>query len=139
MAFTTDSFQSIIEKPWGKEIILTPTDLERVGKILCVSVGKRLSLQYHQTKEETLSLFSGSAELLIEDASGKLINLPMELQRGYTIAAGQKHRITATSDCVIFEVSSPEHGSTIRVEDDYNRPNETEELRKENNRGWPNG
>ena len=139
MPFTSESFQSIIVKPWGKEIILTPADLERCGKILFVDAGKRLSLQYHETKEETLSLFSGNAEIIIEDYSGVLISKPMEIQHGYTIRPGQKHRITAISDSVIFEISSPELGTTARLEDDYGRTDETEEDRQEGDRGWNNG
>ena len=52
-----------VEKPWGFEIILTPENLGRVGKILFVKKGERLSLQYHDQKEETLCLFSGKALL----------------------------------------------------------------------------
>jgi len=33
-------------------------------------------------------------------------------------------------DCNSIEVSTPEAGTTYRIEDDYKRPNETEELRQ---------
>jgi hypothetical protein len=35
------------------------------------------------------------------------------------------------TDCDILEVSTPEIGTTFRLEDDFKRPDETEELRKE--------
>ena len=41
-----------VEKPWGYELIWAETD-EYVGKILHVTEGEALSLQYHQIKDET--------------------------------------------------------------------------------------
>jgi hypothetical protein len=38
--------------------------------------------------------------------------------------------LVGVTDCEIFEVSSPEKGVTYRLEDDYKRPDETEEMRK---------
>ncbi len=60
----------------------------------------------------------------------------MEKEKGYTIAVGQRHRLHAIEDSDIMEVSTPEIGNTIRSEDDYNRGDETEEVRKDPNRGW---
>ena len=60
----------------------------------------------------------------------------MELQKGYTITPPQKHRIEAIEDSSIFEVSSPESGTTFRLEDDSARPDETEDVRSKKNRGW---
>ena len=37
-----------------------------------------------------------------------------------------------------MEVSTPETGTTYRLEDDYQRVNETEEVRSSSNRGWQN-
>ncbi len=48
----------------------------------------------------------------------------MKLKHGYHINIAQKHRVEAIEDCYIFEVSSPEKGATIRVEDDYERSDE---------------
>jgi len=116
-----------IPKPWGYEIIFTPSNLERVGKILYVKKGHRLSLQYHDKKEETLCLVSGKAKIWLENSQGKILHLPMKLKVGYTVLSGQKHRIEAIEDSCIVEVSSPEIGQTFRIEDDYGR--RTERLR----------
>jgi len=112
------------DKPWGYEIIFTPPNLLRVGKILFIKKGCRLSLQYHTLKEETLCLFSGKAKIYLEDKDQKIKPLYMEPQMGYTITKRQKHRIEAIEDSFIFEVSSPEKGKTIRLEDDYGRGEE---------------
>ena len=47
----------IVEKPWGREIWYALTD-HYAGKVLEVKAGKRLSLQKHNIKEETLYLLS---------------------------------------------------------------------------------
>jgi len=39
-------------------------------------------------------------------------------------------------NAVIMEASTPETGTTIRLQDDYKRPDETEDVRKLDNRGW---
>ncbi|MFA7253210.1 MAG: hypothetical protein WC107_01505 [Patescibacteria group bacterium] len=54
--YYTTPFQTRVEKPWGFEIVYTPPEAPAVGKILHVNAGKRLSLQYHDEKIETLCL-----------------------------------------------------------------------------------
>ena len=113
-----------INKPWGYEVVFTPKNLERVGKILFIKKGCRLSLQYHDQKEETLCLFQGKAKIWLEDKKGQIKTLYMKPQMGYTILKGQKHRLEALEDSFILEVSSPEKGTTYRLEDDYQRGKE---------------
>jgi len=134
--FSTTPFQKKVDKPWGYEIIYTPEGLAYAGKILFVRAGKKLSFQYHDEKIETITLFSGKALIWLEDSSGTIQKVPMEQGKGYTIALQQKHRVEAVEDSFILESSVPESGTTFRVEDEYARPNETEDLRKEDNRGW---
>ena len=122
--FTTNPFSQKVNKPWGYEIIFTPPNLSRVGKILFIKKGCRLSLQYHDQKEETLCLFQGKAKIRLEDKKGQIKTLYMKPQMGYTILKGQKHRLEALEDSFIFEVSSPEKGTTYRLEDDYQRGTE---------------
>ncbi|KUK82925.1 MAG: cupin 2 conserved barrel domain protein [Microgenomates bacterium 39_6] len=111
-------------KPWGWEILFTPENLPYAGKILFVKAGKRLSLQYHDQKQETLSLLKGKANLILENEKGKMVSLMMIPKNGYTINQGKKHRLEAITDCLIIEASTPEIGKTYRIEDDYNRKNE---------------
>jgi hypothetical protein len=91
--------------------------------------GRRLSLQVHDMKIETLSLISGRAVLTLEDEVGELVSTEMSCYVGYTIHPGRRHRLTAITDCEIAEASTPEVGTTFRLEDDYGRPDETEALR----------
>lgn len=134
--FTNTPFSKKVEKPWGYELIFTPEDLPYTGKIMHIDAGKRQSLQIHDKKQETYFLASGKGGVIIENTKGEMETIEFETGKGYTTKVGQKHRIFATTDCDVWEVSTPELGTTYRLEDDYKRPDETEELRKEPNRGW---
>ncbi|OGK64453.1 hypothetical protein A2313_03135 [Candidatus Roizmanbacteria bacterium RIFOXYB2_FULL_41_10] len=134
----TKPYQQRIDKPWGYELIYSPDFAESTGKILHVFAGKRLSLQYHDTKTETLCLIKGKAKIVLSNNQDQLEEILMELNKGYYIAIGQKHRVIAISDCDLLESSTPEKGNTYRIEDDSHRPTETEELRSSPNRGWIN-
>jgi mannose-6-phosphate isomerase len=136
MKFSKTGFQKKVNKPWGEEIIFTPPNLGRTGKIEKVKAGKKLSLQYHDKKEETVCLISGKALLWVENNQKRIEKIPMKLNFGYTILPFQKHRIEALKDSVLGEVSSAEKGTTVRIEDDYGRTNETQTVRKSPNRGW---
>jgi len=129
-------YQKKVEKPWGYEIHWTPSDLPYVGKILHINAGKRLSLQRHDKKQETWYMMKGKAKVVWDNEKKELIETELEYGRGYTCMIGQRHRLVGITDCDVIEVSTPEIGITERLEDDYHRPNETEELRKLKNRGW---
>ncbi len=60
----------------------------------------------------------------------------MEFGKGYTIVPFQCHRFEALEDSDIIEVSTAEKGTTFRLEDDYSRSDETEQIRKQPGRGW---
>ena len=134
--YATTPFQNRVDKPWGHEIIYTPEEAPAVGKILYVKAGKRLSLQYHDEKVETLCLIEGKGKMVLSDSSGERQEIQMEKEKGYFVRPGQIHRIIAVSDIVFIESSTPETGNTYRLEDDANRTDETEAVRKTANRGW---
>ena len=47
-----------VSKPWGHETIWAHTD-RYVGKILHITAGQALSVQYHERKDETVYLLTG--------------------------------------------------------------------------------
>jgi mannose-6-phosphate isomerase len=118
-----------IEKPWGWELHWTPDNLPYMGKILHVNAGKRLSLQAHDLKQESWMLLSGQAMLIWENDQGELTETELQPGQGYSCALGQRHRLAGITDCDVLEVSTPEKGITWRLEDEYSRPDETEEQR----------
>ena len=108
-----------VEKPWGHEIWWAKTE-RYVGKILHVTAGHALSLQYHNVKDETIYLYSG--KLLYEiEVNGVLTK--RELKPGDTVHVSPKtvHRMTAIEDSDVFEVSTPELDDVVRLEDRYGR------------------
>ncbi len=128
--FSTEGYVKKVEKPWGYELHWVPAGLPYMGKILHIDAGKRLSLQVHDVKQESYWLSHGECDLIIENSKGELETIHMQKGLGYTTHVGQKHRHQAVTDCDIVEVSMPEQGTTLRLEDDYKRPDETPEQRK---------
>ena len=47
-----------VEKPWGHELIWAETD-RYAGKVLVIETGRRLSLQYHERKDESIYVLAG--------------------------------------------------------------------------------
>jgi len=130
--FTVQPEGRRVDKPWGYEILLSPADAPYAAKLIHVRAGKRLSLQLHDTKVETQTLVAGQGILVLEGADGQLHEIAMQPGVGYHVAVGQRHRLCAPpeADATVFEASTPELGVTLRLEDDYARPDETEELRR---------
>ncbi|HVZ67623.1 MAG TPA: cupin [Patescibacteria group bacterium] len=128
--FTNEGYIKRVDKPWGYELHWVPEGLPYMGKIEHVNEGARLSLQVHDAKQESWFLMNGRGKIIWEDKDGNIIETEMEKGKGYTCALGQKHRLVGITDCDIIEVSTPEMGTTLRLEDDYKRPDETPEQRK---------
>lgn len=128
--FVNSSYVKKVEKPWGYELHWVPENEPYMGKVLHINQGARLSLQYHDQKKESWYLMQGQAKVIWDDSEGELVETELESGKGYTTAVGQRHRLAGITDCDILEVSTPEMGTTYRLEDDYSRPNETPEQRK---------
>lgn len=127
--FSTEAYVRKVEKPWGYELHFVPDSLPYMGKIIHIDAGKRLSLQVHDKKQESWMIMNGEGKVVWEDKNGEMIEAILQPGKGYTCALGQKHRLVGITDCDIIEVSTPEIGTTYRLEDDYKRPDETEEVR----------
>ncbi len=128
-AFLTEPYVRRVEKPWGYELHWVPDQAPYMGKILHITAGARLSLQLHDEKQESWLLMSGQAAVEWENAAGELIETALLPGTGYSTRVGQKHRLKGITDCDIVEVSTPERGTTWRLEDDYARPDQTPEVR----------
>jgi mannose-6-phosphate isomerase-like protein (cupin superfamily) len=110
-----------VEKPWGHEEIWAEND-RYAGKILFVRAGHRLSLQYHQKKDESIYLLRGRLRVTLENGDGELEVRDLEPGETRDVPAGRRHRFEAIEDCEILEVSSPELDDVVRIDDDYERP-----------------
>jgi mannose-6-phosphate isomerase-like protein (cupin superfamily) len=134
--FVTTGYVRRVPKPWGYELHLSADDAPYMVKILHINKDCRVSLQAHDAKSETWTVHKGKAGVIIENAKGELEQIELEPGMGYTSQIGQRHRLIGLTDCDVFEASTPELGTTWRLDDDYSRPDETEAMRAEPNRGW---
>lgn len=128
--FDIEPYVKRVEKPWGYELHWVREAAPYIGKVLHVNAGARLSLQVHDQKQESWFLMHGRAAVIWEDSEGDLVETELQPGVGYSTKVGQKHRLKGLTDTDIIEVSTPEAGTTWRLEDDYARPHETPEQRK---------
>ncbi len=128
-SFSNDPYVRRVEKPWGYEIHWVPADAPYLGKVLHINEGARLSLQLHDQKQESWFVMNGQAAVIWENDQGELIQTELLPGQGYSTKLGQRHRLIGLTDCDVLEVSTPELGTTWRLDDDYARPHETPEQR----------
>jgi mannose-6-phosphate isomerase-like protein (cupin superfamily) len=117
----------VVPKPWGREEIFAENE-RYAGKLLYISAGQSLSLQYHERKDETLYVLEGEVILLVGagDDRKRLTELRLRPGESYRIRPGTLHRMRAEQPCVLVEVSSPELDDVVRLEDAYGRAGTTE-------------
>jgi mannose-6-phosphate isomerase len=128
--FDVTPYQRRVEKPWGYEYHLVPPETPYMLKVIHINQGARLSLQVHDTKSESWTVIKGRAAVIWENEHGEIITTELEAGKGYTTQLGQKHRLVGVTDCDVVEASTPEAGTTWRLDDDYARPHETPDQRK---------
>ena len=111
---------SKVVKPWGFELLWAYTD-RYAGKILHIDPGHRLSLQYHNSKDETLYLLNGRMQLELEDDGGALVQHIVAAGESFRVPAGRRHRLHALEECHVLEASTPELDDVVRIHDEYGR------------------
>ena len=108
-----------IEKPWGYEEIWAETD-KYVGKILTILPNQRLSLQYHEKKEETIYVLRG--QLIVWHSEDERDLTTIEKGGVYHVLPNTVHRFgSKLGICKLIEVSTPELDDVVRLADDYKR------------------
>lgn len=109
-----------VPKPWGEELIWALTD-RYCGKIITIETGRRLSLQYHERKDETIFVTRGRLLLLLEDDGGTDVNRELGPGDAAHVPVGRRHRYEAIERVELVEVSTPELDDVVRIEDDFGR------------------
>ena len=112
------------EKPWGYELLYAHTS-RYVGKVIFVEKGHRLSLQYHQRKDESMYILSGKARIDFGEDEAKLTSLVLEPGGTIRLKPLTRHRVEALEDTTLLEVSTPELEDVVRLRDDYGRAEES--------------
>jgi mannose-6-phosphate isomerase len=112
--------QRHVPKPWGSEQIWALTE-RYCGKVIRISAGKRLSLQRHERKEESLIVMRGTLRLHLEDDEGVVRVLELGPGESAHVDTHRIHRFEAATDVELVEVSTPEIDDVERLEDDFGR------------------
>ena len=113
-----------VDKPWGYELRFARTE-RYAGKVLFIKAGSQLSLQYHETKDEAFLVHDGTLELVLDRGEAQQV-VRMGPGDARRIAPGTIHRFRAVTDCMLFEVSTPELEDVVRLEDDFGREGTSE-------------
>jgi mannose-6-phosphate isomerase-like protein (cupin superfamily) len=117
---SSDDLPRRVDKPWGYEIWWALTDIY-CGKILHVDAGQRLSLQYHEEKDETSYLQSGRLRLTRGPSADELETTEVGPGTSWRNRPGDVHTIEAIEDSDVLEVSTPQVDDVVRLQDAYGR------------------
>lgn len=110
-----------VDKPWGHEELFALVDGKFCGKAIHVTEGHALSLQYHEQKEETISVQSGRLQVEIGRSEDALETFELHPGESIHLLPGVRHRVTALVDTVMLEASTTELHDVVRLEDRYGR------------------
>jgi len=112
---------SRIEKPWGFEQIRVHTE-RYVVKTLHIHPGEGTSIQFHEKKDESVSLVSGDASLLVYQSKDDTPSQSsLEIGKWLRVQPGTIHRMESDKGGEILEVSTPELDDVVRLIDPYDR------------------
>src|SRR5712671_1400487 len=115
-----------VPKPWGHETIWARSE-RYVGKILHITAGHELSVQYHNRKDETIYLLSGEIIYRVQkDGNDDVLDdVKLKVGESFRITPGTIHQMVAVTDCDVLEVSTPEVDDIVRLSDKYGREGTT--------------
>ncbi|HSR91731.1 MAG TPA: cupin [Gemmatimonadales bacterium] len=113
-----------VSKPWGSELWFAHTD-QYAGKILRVRAGCRLSVQFHEEKDETSFVLSGRVIVSQGESPDTLTTLELEPGDSWRNSPLVVHTLEAVEDAEIIEVSTPQLDDVVRLEDRYGRVGDT--------------
>ena len=108
-------YENKTDKPWGYEKVLIFTE-KYLTKELYLKEGFKTSLHYHNDKDETMYILSGSGYIEFEDRKEYFSK-----DDSIRIQPGVVHSIVANENTILHEVSTPYLDDTVCVKDFYDR------------------
>lgn len=91
------------------------------GKILRIRAGCRLSIQYHEEKDETSYVLSGRVIVSQGDSADRMTAREFRPGESWRNQPLLVHTLEAVEDSEIIEVSTPQVEDVVRLEDRYGR------------------
>jgi mannose-6-phosphate isomerase len=110
-----------VDKPWGHEIWWAHAPGLYVGKTIHVDAGHKLSVQYHEYKDETSMLQSGRMWLYRGQSADSMTKTEIGPGHVWRNEPGVVHTVEAIEDAVFVEVSTDHLLDVVRLEDGYGR------------------
>lgn len=110
-----------VDKPWGHEEVFALVEGKFCGKAIHVNDGHSLSLQYHEEKEEVISVQSGCLKVEVGLHEDELETFDLEAGESIHLRPFTRHRVTAIGDTVMLEASTTQLMDVVRLEDRYGR------------------
>jgi len=101
------------DKPWGYEKVLSLTS-EELRKELFIKEGYQTSYHYHEKRDETMHIVSGSGYIEFDDGKKKF-----KKGDALRIEPNTPHTIVAEENTIIHEVSTPYPEDVVRIKDYY--------------------
>lgn len=111
----------VVNKPWGRECWIE-INARYCLKRIELNARMRTSLQLHERKIETNVIITGEAIVVLDDSDGHLVEQVLGPGSSFTVYPFQRHRVTALTDVVMIEASTPDVDDVIRLDDDAGRP-----------------
>lgn len=109
-----------VEKPWGHELWFAQTE-RYAGKLLIVEAGHRLSVQYHEEKDETSYVLEGRLSVSQGVDAESMASWEVGPGDCWRNRPGVIHTMEALADSLVLEVSTPELDDVVRLDDRYGR------------------
>ena len=107
------------DKPWGYEVLWAQTE-DYVAKIMHINPEQRMSLQFHQKKEETVYVMSGILHIWETENDEDWESYGPGTV--YHVKPGMVHRFgTGETGTMLMEVSTNHLEDVVRIADDYKR------------------
>ena len=98
---------TIVNKPWGREIWWAHAKGLYMGKLLEINDGHKLSLQYHDTKDETIYVLSGMLSLFYsESRDGALKEMILKEGESFRVRPYTIHREETIKKVLAWKVCS---------------------------------
>jgi mannose-6-phosphate isomerase len=129
-ALTTAERLKKVVKPWGHELWINGEHPGYAIKQIMIKAPHKTSLQYHNFKQETNVLVSGTTKLHYKKntalpnervTSDDVASVELKAVSTVDVSPPTLHRLEAVTDLLLYEVSTPHLNDVIRVSDDTNR------------------
>jgi len=109
-----------IDKPWGHEELVFVGEKYAFKKLFMLQ-GHACSLQFHVEKHETIYVVSGELEFEVGASAEDLVTHKLGPGGFWVIDPGTVHRMSALTDTLYLEASTPELDDVVRITDLYGR------------------